>query len=527
MPLGKQFQNTFHTDERGNIVFHTDPQSLPHPTPDANGVTHLSGTRYEEPNKPKVDETGHAGVAYQGMLFSPHAFTGLKTDPTIPEEERRSTIEKALHLGADEYSKNIKGEFPGRETARVEQSRMAISDAAHETAIPTHMFKENVNVKAIASTKLGSATGGDFSQLNNRIRTRVRADSVRVGEETYMDQRYERGEGFLSNPTHEKDNEKISYALGATGTLWTSLGKIPSEHLFPGRGEDTDEYSTHNIKVHIGYTDKGRRKSAIVHARRPKVAVGDPVERTRGIYQDKMVSSQDTIAHEIGHSMDKTLRIGALRNLNGADTVHEAIADGISDRFVKHGHDYERALEPSPERAYEIKKEGYGFGSRDVAGTDIKKALYAAVRTHVAMGDKNFQDIQDRKALYNQAPLPKERRQSANISWDREASHEEQTHHANQLLLGHLYTTHSHVRESLSHLGLDHVGENAANHYRTHITDAGNVPLPGFEHHGYPDAPARSEWAKNNEKIMAALESSATEILPVNQKSQPTKRKLR
>ena len=525
MPLGKQFQNTFHTDERGNIIFHTDSADIPGQTPDEHGA--VDGAKELHPHQPVTSEKPHQGVSYQGMLFSPHAFTGLKTDPTISEEQRRSTIQTALHLGADEYSKNIKGNFPAKDTARVEQSRMAISDAAHETAIPTHMFKENIDVKAIASTKLGSATGGDFSTRNNMIRTRVRADSERVGEETYMDQRYERGEGFLSNPKHEKDNEKISYALGATGYLWTSLGKIPSEHIFPGRGEDTDEYSTHNIKVHIGYTDKGRRKSAIVHARRPKVAVGEPVERTRGVYEDKLVSSQDTIAHEIGHSMDTTLRIGALRNLNGADTVHEAIADGVSDRFVRHGHDYERTLEPSPERAREIKNEGYGLKNKNVAGTDINKALYAAVRTHVAMGDKNFQDILDRKALYKQAPLPTERRQSANISWDREASHEEQTHHANHLLLGHLYTTHSHVRESLSHLGLAHIGENAANHYRTHITDAGNVPLPGFEHLGYADAPARSEWAKNNEKIMAALESSATEILPVNQRSQPTERKLR
>lgn len=489
MPLGRQFSNTFHTDERGNMIFHTDPQSLPQPTPDATGATDITNTPHlHQPlveKGPKGLVTGHKNVAYQGMFFSPEHFTGLKTDPTIPEEERKATITKALNLSPERYSENIKGQYPSRDKAKVEQSRQALLSAAHETAIPTHMFKNDINVNAIASNKLGSTTGGDFNRADRRLRTRVRPERINVGEETVMHQsRQVTGEKLL-NPKWEKDTQPIAHRI-TDGVFAHGYGtKYPAEQLFAGLGTDTEEYRSENMKVHTGYGPSGRRTFKMFHTRNKVEAVGEPKQVTRPIYSETMASSKDTMAHELGHSLDPTLKFGGLRNLNGPDSVHEAIADGMSDRFERHGHDYERTLSPSPERAYEIKKEGYGLGNRDVAGTDTKKALYAAVRTHTALGDKNYLDIQSRRDLYNKTPLPRVTRQSSGgMQWTSDRGHEEQLHHANQLLLGHLYSTHQPVRDMLGHLGLDHVGEKAAHYYRSQVTDAGQDPLPGFENHG-------------------------------------------
>jgi hypothetical protein len=475
MPLGRQFENTFFEGAGGKPVYNTD-LSTP---PDAHELPADSKLR------PHVDEKGAPNVAYQGMFFSPEHFTGLKSDPTIPEEERKSHIEKALKIDPENYAKNIKGQYPSRDKDQVEQSRQALLDAANKTAIPTHMFKNDINVNAIASNKLGGATGGDFQKSSRRLRTRVRPERVSVGEETVTHQsRQVTGENLI-NPNWEKDTQPIAHRIN-DGVFSHGYGtKYSAEHLFAGKGEHTDDYFAENMKLHTGYGPSGRRTFKVFHTRKKLEPVGEPRQVTRPIYENKMSSSSDTMAHELGHSLDPTLVFGGLRNNNGADSVHEAIADGMSDRFHKHGHHYERTLLPSPERAYEIKKEGYGFGSRDVAGTDTKKALYAAVRTHVAMGDKNYLDIQKRGDLYSQAPLPRvTTRYSGGMEATGPASPDAQLHHGNTLLLGHLYSSHQHVRDMLGHLGLDHVGQKAAQHYRTHITDAGQDPLPGFEEHG-------------------------------------------
>jgi hypothetical protein len=490
MPLGRQFSNTFHTDERGNMIFHTDPQSLSQPTPDATGVTDITNT--PNPHKPLVEKgpegiaTGHRGVSYQGMFFSPEHFTGLKSDPTIPEEDRKATIEKALKLQPDNYAQNIKGQFPSRDTAKVEQSRQAILNAAHETAIPTHTFKNDVNVNVIASNKLGSSTGGDFLHSQNRIRTRVKSDKIKVSEETVMHQSRAITGEKLTNPNWEKDTQPIAHRI-KDGVFTHGYGsKYPAEQLFAGKGEHTDDYFAENMKLHTGYGPSGRRTFKMFHTRLAVAPVGEPKQVTRPVYQETMTSSQDTIAHEIGHSLDTNTKptFKNLRNLKGADTVLEGIADGVADRFVRHGHDYERALAPSPQRADELKYTGYSTKDKNVAGTATNQALYAAIRTHVAMGDHNYKDIQNRSDLYKKHPLRPIQMNNASVSWEISPDHSDQLRHANTLLLGHLYSSHQHVRDSLEHLGIAHVGEKAAHYYRSQVTDAGQDSLPGFENHG-------------------------------------------
>jgi hypothetical protein len=128
---------------------------------------------------------------------------------------------------------------------------------------------------------------------------------------------------------------------------------------------------------------------------------------------------------------------------------------------------------------------GYTIKDKDIAPTRMHAALYAAARIHTSLGDRNYHDIESRNDLYKKANGVDMYGFQANYVSDRLAVRKD----ANSLLLGHLYTTHAHVREHLKNLGLDDEGEKAANHFRSSITDAGRnthqqEALPGFEEHG-------------------------------------------
>lgn len=101
MPLGKQFRNTFYTDENGKDVFYTDETTkLPKPE---------EGEPQVFPSAPKITETPDEGVSYQGMLFSPHWGTGSRQDPSITDEERHAAIKKALGMADVESFRRVDG----------------------------------------------------------------------------------------------------------------------------------------------------------------------------------------------------------------------------------------------------------------------------------------------------------------------------------------------------------------------------------------------------------------------------------
>jgi len=471
MPLGRQFRNTFHVDENGQEHFNTD----------LNTVKDKDELDPQQLKKPHTDTTGAPGVAYQGMFWSPHTGTGSRQDPMIPESERRSAIQNALQLGTN--ASHYKAEKVAAK--RNPELNQAVEDTAHNSGIPTHVFKNDVNVPVIVKKTLGKNTGGDYNSEGRHL-VRVREGFPTreiVGSETKTEQSYNNGNPIL-NPNFKEDLKSVGnpkYGASQISKVHSPTGEVkhlreytdptrnheyqmhdpqdlPEGHLmnvWKGKAEDTDEYTTRNYKVQNGYNASGtRKKYDYIHTRHAKVPVGEPRQVTRNIYgPDKPTVSGRTLTHEIGHSIDPHVKDEG-RARGGADTVNEAVADGYEDRFNLHKDNYEEALHPSPERAQEIKKEGYGLKHPQVSGTDVNKALYAAVRQHVSMGDNNYKDIESRGRLGRTGLGGR----------------------GNDLLLGHLYTKHAHVRDILGHLGLSHVGEAAAETYRSRITDAGKGP---------------------------------------------------
>jgi hypothetical protein len=476
MPLGPQFRNTFHTDEHGNMVFHTDPASV---------------SDVDTPQSPLVEKgpeevaTGHKGVAYQGMLFSPHTATGHREDPLITEEQRRSTVRNSLGLtGANEKYYDA-GKVPKKSR---EGYNSAIENAGYRSGIPTHMFENDVNVPTIVKKSLGKNASGDYGANGRSHAIRVREgflperEQVGTQEEKYYDLRQVTFGERMTNPNHVEDFKDHEQDLRADREnpgvySYSESKRIPREQLFPGKGTSTDEYTVHNYRVNKKYGKNYRQVTAVVHTRTPKIYEGEPQTRTVPIWKTTPSIPQSTLVHEVGHSIDPHVGVMGMYNRSGHDTVKEATADGFEDRFSAHKDNYEESLRPSEKRATEIKKTGYGLATPNaklVAPTRMHAALYAAVRQHVSMGDKNFKDVESRPNLVSEAL--------------RKSGIEPGHPNANELLLGHLYTHHAHVRDILGHLGLADEGESAANTYRKRITDAGvthtQPAIPGFETHG-------------------------------------------
>jgi hypothetical protein len=477
------------------MVFHTNPASLPEPTPDERGVLSMPPQ-----GRPIESETPHAGIAYQGMLMDPYALTGHRNDPTIHEATRRNIIRDSLKLGTDNVVDYNINKVP---KSKREGYDTAIENAAHDSGIPTHIFQNNVNVPTIVKKSLGRNTSGDYGAHDRRHAIRVKEGwpvQDFLGKETVTEQKYERGKA-IPNPNFQSMVKDLhpsqrGYSFKEVSRVHTPEGEekdishytdpnrnheykiydvrdLPAGHtmnIWPGKGEESDSHYVHSYKINNGTTDSGRRKSTWIHTRHEKIPAGEPVTREKNVYSDyRPAIPESTVVHEIGHSIDPHIGQTGTYNPGGRDTVKEALADGFEDRFSLHKDNYETALHPSPQRATEMKQRGYTTKDKSVAGSNINKALYAAVRQHVSMGDNNFKDIESRN----------------NLTWasnNMPVTHAGNREEGNALLLGHLYTHHSHVREILGHLGLSDIGEQAASHYRSRITDAGRAPYKMAEY---------------------------------------------
>jgi len=507
MPLGKQFRNTYHIDENGQEQFNTDKATTP-VTKDLlkEGVAKPDDSYLAAPERSQEPK---AGVPYQGMLFSPHTATGHKDDPLISHEERRAVFHKALHTGdLDEYTKNARTELGKSYTpskGQAEKNTALINQTAFESGIPTHLA-QNIDVKAVLYPKEKRGNAGHFNSNGRYIvlhkktpvtyeRTPDKEIQVSTKGAPIQNPNFNKmiqdhhfgtewswqhdlmGGGFERADVHLADEKGNPYSFGGEegGHHLRELPEGHSLNVFPGSGKSTDKYIATPFRVEgkgragrYGYTETYKT----FHTRHERIP-GEGTEVIPGKTVKKLGTPNiwsDALVHEIGHSEDPHVK-DVLRH-RSPDPVAEATADGYEDRFNRHKDNYEEALAPSPRRAEEIKKTSYGS---DRWNSKLHRALYAAVRQHVSMGDTHAQDIMSRSQAFANTghslpDAPGNYRKIANT---------DEKNTAGKMLLGHLYSTHAHVRDTLGHLGMSDIGEDAANHYRSSISDAGRNP--GYE----------------------------------------------
>lgn len=218
-------------------------------------------------------------------------------------------------------------------------------------------------------------------------------------------------------------------------------------NAFPGTGSDikkkTPDVDVTKFPGTSSYSsDSGRHTEKAWHTR-SAVTGGTPVEETiRGksiVTKTNPSVSRSTAIHEMGHHMDNQHRFDRF-DRSGADPVSEGVADahrdlwGNADSGTGAGHSrrmYETG-DVSEMHAYS----GYSTRHRGWK-TDTEKAVYSAVRSHAsAVADpKVFRETPTRSQLVKQYIGVGERPTTAET--------------ANNLLLGHLYDTHQHVRNAI------------------------------------------------------------------------------
>ena len=490
MPLGRQFSNTFHEDEGGKTSFYTETTYTG--TPSTNSPEHAVPMLKSLHSRPTVSEEPKPGVNYQGMLFEPHTATGSRQDPLIPRATRLNAFKTALNLHDVESYQNRAGQELGksyRPTATVAEKGMELiaNTATDNTNIPTHLISD-VRANAILYPNQKSRNGGHYNPYTGNIVLHEIKNQEKVRMPSIEIPKGEKGapipnKNFRSLVDRDWSTERIWQSdMASEGTITdhegkevpyvddeTELHRLPEGHsmnIYPGKGKQTAEYISTPFQVESGYRSRRYGETTTYttfHTRHERIPT-EGTETIRGAIKTTVLPSTTkagTIVHEIGHSLDPHITDRFQDMSKGADAVQEATADGYRDRFGP-SEVYEHKLGPSPERAADMRSSGYTTKS-EKWGNRTNRALYAAVRQHVSMGDKNIHDITSRTELFEKLAG---RVPSYGVTKDQKSL-------ANTYLLGHLYHTHSHVREILGHLGMDEEGKKAATVYRSTISDAG------------------------------------------------------
>jgi hypothetical protein len=512
MPLGRQFENTFFEGKDAAPKYYTKLQDSnkeflkTKPENKDDALFHTSA----------VTDQPEPGIHYQGMFFDPYAATGHRKDPLVPEEVRKQAFAKALHTNdTEEYTKNATIALGKSYTPTPKRAKFAtelINQTAFESGIPTHeIFK--IDAKASLYPKQKIKNGGHFSDTTREIVVHEKKPIEKVIPGKVIPNGVKGAP--IPNPNFNKDIANKSGTYFSSEHIWqhdlmntgnrhvkldlldekgvpykwegsekenhdlTNLPKGHSVNVWPGKGEDTDKYIVTPFKIE-GRGRVSNRYGDIAetyrtfHTRHERI----PTEGTKTLFSTVKNGpskiSENALVHEIGHSLDPHVSSSKERmRYSNPDPVVEATADGYEDRFSHHKDRLQTALEPSARRATEIKQTSYGTNRWK---SDTHKALYAAVRQHVSMADNNIHDITSRSQVFEKAGL---KGRSGGL-----LKYPDEKQKASELLLGHLYTHHSHVREVLGHLKLDHIGEKAANIYRSSVTDAGRgleqPTLPGM-----------------------------------------------
>ena len=490
MPLGRQFSNTFHEGEGGKTSFYTNPES--DPTSIKSNPEKPTSMLNSVHSRPTVTEEPKRGVNYQGMFFEPHTATGSRKDPLIPRAARVDAFKTALNLHDVNDYQSRAGQELGKSyrpnpVAAQKNMDLIANTAADKTNIPTHLTKE-IRTSAVLYPGEKSSNGGHFSPERGNVVVHERKHYELSRNPDVEIPKGEKGapipnKNFKSLVDRDWSTEGIwQNDMGYKGTITDASGKevpyhedethlqhLPEGHsmnIYPGKGKQTAKYISTPFQVESGWKQNyygGSETYTSFHTRHERIPT-EGTEVIRGAKKKKILPSTikaDSLVHEIGHAIDPHIRSPFEDMSRGADAVQEATADGYRDRFGETSDIYEHKLAPSPERAADMKSSGYTVSSKKW-GNNTNRALYAAVRQHVSMGDNNIKDITSRQEVY----------EKAGGQTKRYATVDEKSR-SNQLLLGHLYHTHSHVREILGHLGMQEEGEKAASVYRSAVSDAG------------------------------------------------------
>lgn len=513
MAVGRQFENTYWHGSDGQIRQSIDSRSV-----DAS-------SKLEKPLFPQGEAPVHSkdtgkAIPTQGMLFDPYTATGHKNDPLV--HDRQEAIGHALHLqDVDMYRKRLGDMIPSQNNYRGSSKRGEkgvrddidlITRTLDNSDMPTHVIKKVNAPTVLDPNENQKAYAEDYS---NRIKlnTTLNRRAVEVPGTSETRPVYDKGAPVM-NKNWETVQKKLRYSEApdythhgitqqegvhfrrpngdstaprypegnADGGEYVGEGDFTA-NVYPGKGKSNDKHVATDFQAVTGLSGIGRDgystgdgyKREWFHTRHEAVPTGETetIETPSTIkYENERTTRSSTLTHEIGHTLDPrtTSNYTARRALgHRADPAEEGLADGFADRYSRHAGQFERTLAPGADRAKEMGVTGYSTDHHLWAKNQTSRALYAAVRTHVALGDDNHKDVPNRHTLSKQFRGVGEVDTSYNWNKDQERDQRrnngEVMNKVNTLMLGQMYHEHPHVRQSLEHLGMTSTGETARDTY--------------------------------------------------------------
>lgn len=493
MPLGRQFSNTYWEDPNSKKVM-SSTENL------AKGDDLLQPER----RKPEIAEGFGESKHPQGMLFSPYSYTGLKQDPTVSTEQRLNAINKALNLQtkeeltayenekqqrAKERGRSVKKKNVGVKAQKID----AIRQAANDLDIPTHDYNTNISAAVYPTDKLNNS---GVAYHNKRIEMGVTPNIVK--ETTKVPTSYEPSEKPITNTNfwddyHRRIDHTVNSVTWENNVVWTSpsgehivgtdglkehtekvTGKALYDsdldefleknnytpNVFPGKGSSTDKHSVGNqVDVESGYrfNSGGDYYYQKWHTRYEpdKSAPIEATEVTKNVRKGYK-ASKDTLAHELGHTTERrdsetsdySRRLGNQQVTT--DPVSEGYADALADRVHHYSNQFEHYLTNPVNRAHDIKNTGYS--STYHMWNAEERALYSAVRYHIAAHPEQQKTLANRGDLFRPHVLQSEEHRGTHIPPER-------------LMLGHMYEHQPHIRPVLDRLGFTDTATKAHEEY--------------------------------------------------------------
>ena len=427
--LGEQFKNTYHMDASGNPVFYTDPQSSPdiHPRKKARYQElldkHAAGVADgKDVNKilspDETVELNNLHVDLHKPVVSPKPVKGIEYSGLLFSPET-GTGDSTDPL----YSPDDKRALAEKAVNQVVTRRDGTG------ASPEKLRSTVVDVLSQIHPKILQKTNLDVDELvRDKDRRTVLASIGSSGAQTSRQLGIE--------PPQTKSLQRIVADTDLRQRLTARRGVLPQSDL------DRTKLSVEMLNA-IKHPTVDDTKGILYWHPENKLA-----ENPHPRVADPAVSS---MYHELGHHMDPRIDAINTRTKKRTNIVREAYADGFRDREMRKV--YQNSMEPSVPTALRMANQGYTPTAPSVGVNRASQALYVAVRQHAALGHSlpHFSEFQPNTPVRN-------------------------TKNDEDLLLGHLYTHHQHVRDALKNFGLDDVGATLAAKYAKTHTDAAASP---------------------------------------------------
>jgi len=245
---------------------------------------------------------------------------------------------------------------------------------------------------------------------------------------------------------------------------FTNLPEGYSMNVYPGKGNiKNPNIKTTDFTVYNGFHPINNTYRDLTWHTREQIS--DPVTeeitvpaRTSRKYKTPYID-QPNVVHELGHHLDKvkTDRFSQRQaNAEVADPVEEGVADGVADAYTRVSKMYSSRMYTEGQAGQFQYTSGYR-PSNHKWSNNTDRALYAAMRAHVSANPD--------PEVFNQTPSRHD------LVWSLGLRHlyggdKKDRNTANQMLLGHLYDSHAHVRTTLNDLGYSEVGAEAHGIYK-------------------------------------------------------------